>query len=139
MFYFVLTIHLLLCLAMIGLVLLQQGKGAAVGAILSGSSNTLFGATGANTLLVKMTTGVAVAFMVTSVLLINMYGERIGHSDNSLGGSVINELVTQDAPPVKTDASSAPVAAAPGGSADPAVPPANAAPVAPAPVAEPAK
>lgn len=97
MFYFVLAIHLLLCLSLIGLVLLQQGKGASVGAVLSGSSNTLFGATGANTLLVKVTTIVAVSFMVTSIVLVKMYGGAAVRSaeSSSLSGKVLNTLVPE--------------------------------------------
>jgi preprotein translocase subunit SecG len=78
------------------LVLLQQGKGASAGAVLGGSSNTLFGASGANTVLTKVTTGFAIAFMFTSVVLVKLYG---GHAvartteSNPLQGSVMNQRV----------------------------------------------
>ena len=52
------------------IVLLQTGKGADMGATFGGgSSQTLFGSTGATTFLTKSTTFVAVAFMVTSLTL----------------------------------------------------------------------
>lgn len=72
-FYILLTVHLSLCIVLIGLVLLQQGKGADMGATLGGGSNTLFGAAGATAFITKLTTGVAIAFMATSILLINHY------------------------------------------------------------------
>lgn len=73
MFNIILTIHLVLCIALVFLVLLQQGKGADLGASFGGASNTLFGAAGATTLLVKITTGVAISFMFTSILLVKAY------------------------------------------------------------------
>ena len=66
---FVLIIHVLVCFFLIGIVLLQSGKGAELGAAFGGSSQTLFGSRGAATFLNKMTTGVAVVFMVSSLLL----------------------------------------------------------------------
>src|SRR3990172_4845968 len=50
-------------------VLLQAGKGANMGAAFGGSSQTVFGSSGAGTFLGKMTTGVAVIFMLTSLTL----------------------------------------------------------------------
>ena len=65
----VLILHILVCLFLIGIVLLQSGKGAELGAAFGGSSQTIFGSRGAATFMNKMTTGVAVFFMVTSLLL----------------------------------------------------------------------
>ena len=60
--------HILICLALVMIVLLQTGKGADMGATFGGgSSQTLFGSTGASTFLTKSTTLVAVAFMLTSL------------------------------------------------------------------------
>ncbi|RMG40376.1 MAG: preprotein translocase subunit SecG [Candidatus Dadabacteria bacterium] len=74
MFYVVFTIHCILCVILIGLVLIQQGKGADMGATLGGGgSDTLFGATGATSFITKVTTGVAIAFMFTSVVLVRSY------------------------------------------------------------------
>jgi len=66
---FVLIMHILVCFSLIGIVLLQSGKGAELGAAFGGSSQTLFGSRGAATFLNKITTGVAVVFMLTSLLL----------------------------------------------------------------------
>jgi preprotein translocase subunit SecG len=62
--------HVLVSLVLIFIVLIQGGKGAELGAAFgAGSSQTLFGGRGAATLLNKMTTVVAVIFMLTSLLL----------------------------------------------------------------------
>lgn len=49
--------------------LIQSGKGAEIGAAFGGSSQTLFGSRGAATFLNKMTTVVAIVFMLTSLAL----------------------------------------------------------------------
>lgn len=54
---------------MILVVLLQSGKGADMGAAFGGSSQTIFGSSGPGTFLGKMTTGIAVVFMLTSLFL----------------------------------------------------------------------
>ena len=50
-------------------VLLQAGKGASMGAVFGGSSQTIFGSSGPGTFLGKMTTAVAIIFMLTSLSL----------------------------------------------------------------------
>ncbi len=73
----VLTIlHIFLSFFMIAVVLLQQGKGASIGAAFGGSSQTLFGARGATTFLAKMTVAFAALFMVTSLSLAYMASKR---------------------------------------------------------------
>jgi preprotein translocase subunit SecG len=66
---FILIIHVLVCIALILIVLLQSGKGAQMGAAFGGSSQTLFGSPGAAGFLTKITTVAAVVFMITSLLL----------------------------------------------------------------------
>jgi len=65
----ILVIHLIVSLFLIVIVLIQGGKGAEMGAAFGGSSQTLFGARGAATFFSKLTTGAAVAFMISSFLL----------------------------------------------------------------------
>ncbi len=66
----ILFIHLLLALVMIGLVLIQQGKGADAGAAFgSGASGTVFGSAGSGSFLTRTTTVVAALFAVTSISL----------------------------------------------------------------------
>lgn len=63
----VLVLHVLASLAIIGLVLIQQGKGAEAGSGFgSGSSGTVFGSGGAGNFLTKSTTFIAIGFFVTS-------------------------------------------------------------------------
>jgi preprotein translocase subunit SecG len=63
------VLHVLACFALIMIVLLQAGKGAEMGAAFGGASQTLFGSSGAMGFLTKLTTIVAVIFMITSLLL----------------------------------------------------------------------
>ncbi len=62
-------IHVVACFIMILVVLLQAGKGANMGAAFGGSSQTVFGSSGAGTFLGKMTATVAIIFMLTSLVL----------------------------------------------------------------------
>ncbi len=72
--YIVPVIHVAACLFLIVVVLLQTGKGADMGAVFGGGSQTLFGSGGAGNLLTKLTTGTAVAFMLTSLIM--SYGQN---------------------------------------------------------------
>ncbi len=63
------VLHVLACFALILIVLLQAGKGAEMGAAFGGASQTIFGSAGAMGFLSKLTTGVAVVFMITSLYL----------------------------------------------------------------------
>ena len=66
----ILGVHVLLALMIIGLVLLQRGKGAEAGAGFgSGASGTVFGARGTSTLFSKLTAVFAAMFFVTSLTL----------------------------------------------------------------------
>ena len=72
-------IHVFVCIALIMIVLFQSGKGADMGAAFGGgSSQTLFGSTGASTFLGKATTVAAVVFMLTSLSLAYMSSHRTG-------------------------------------------------------------
>jgi len=74
-------IHIIVCIALIMIVLLQTGKGADMGAAFGGgSSQTLFGSTGASTFLSKATTAAAIIFMVTSLGLAYLSSHRTGES-----------------------------------------------------------
>src|SRR5512135_3909954 len=73
-------VHIMVCMALILIVLLQTGKGASMGAAFGGSSQTIFGSSGASTFLTKLTTVVAVVFMCTSLLLAFLHGPRSSSS-----------------------------------------------------------
>lgn len=62
-------LHIIMCLILIAIVLLQTGKGASMGAAFGGASNTLFGGAGPASFLNKITTIAAVVFMLTSFTL----------------------------------------------------------------------
>lgn len=67
---FVTMVHIVTCLLLIAVVLLQHGRGADVGAAFgSGASQTIFGARGAGNFLTRLTTGAAIVFMLTSLTL----------------------------------------------------------------------
>jgi preprotein translocase subunit SecG len=69
----VLAVHVIAALAIIGLVLLQHGKGADVGAAFgSGASGSLFGATGSANFLSRSTAVLAVVFFMTSLGLAHL-------------------------------------------------------------------
>ncbi|MBW2642523.1 MAG: preprotein translocase subunit SecG [Deltaproteobacteria bacterium] len=78
---FLIIMHAIVCIAIIMIVLLQTGKGADMGAAFGGgSSQTLFGSTGGSTFLGKMTTIVAVIFMLTSLGLAYLSGHSMKKS-----------------------------------------------------------
>ena len=67
---FVTVLHVLVCIFLIVVVLLQRGKGAEVGAVFGGGGgSTVFGSRGAGNFLTRLTTGSAVVFMITSLTL----------------------------------------------------------------------
>jgi len=73
---FLIILHVLVCLALIVIVLLQGGKGAQMGASFgAGASQTVFGAGGGQSFMGKLTTGAAVIFMLTSLTLAYFYGQ----------------------------------------------------------------
>ena len=67
---FVMVLHIVICVAMILVVLLQAGRGADMGAMFGGgSSQTVFGSSGPGTFLGKATAVIATVFMLTSLWL----------------------------------------------------------------------
>ena len=115
--HIVLTIiHVLACFGIIGIVLLQSGKGADIGSAFGGAgSQAVFGSMGTPTLLGKITTGIAIVFTLTSFSLALLGGER--------ASSVVRE-----APPVSAPAAPTPGPVAPSAPSTPTIP----APAAPA-------
>ncbi len=87
-------LHIVVCLFLIGIVLLQHGKGADIGATFGGSSQSLFGSEGPLPLLNKITTLAAIIFMGTSISLAYI-------SANRSSGTVMSGVKVQ-APAPKT-------------------------------------
>lgn len=78
---FITVLHVLVCIFLIVVVLLQRGKGAEVGAMFGGGgSGTMFGARGAGNLLTRLTTISATVFMLTSLYLAYL-GREASSSD----------------------------------------------------------
>jgi len=89
-------IHILVCIFLVSIVLLQHGKGADVGATFGGGGESLFGTEGPVPIMNKITTAAAVIFMVTSISLAYMSA----HSTTSsvMGDYSVPAPVEQAAP-----------------------------------------
>ena len=115
-------IHIMMCVLLVLIVLLQTSKGADIGAAFGGgSSQTLFGSAGPGGFLTKITTGVAIIFMVTSIGLAYF-------SSHKTGASIMKETQTQKAippPPPTPVEKGTPIAPAQPEAAKPTQPPAK--------------
>lgn len=90
-------LHVIVCLFLIGVVLLQQGKSADLAGAFGGqASQTAFGPRGAANLLTRLTTWSAVVFMLTSIAL-TVVMSRAGGSHSALR----NAPTSQTAPAKK--------------------------------------
>ncbi len=95
-------VHVLVGIALIGIVLLQTGKGADMGAAFGGSSQTLFGSAGPGTFLGKLTTVAAIIFMCTSLSLAYLSsGYRAGSSVMTGAGRQTEQRVPAGPSPLK--------------------------------------
>src|SRR5437879_1417460 len=105
------VVHIIASFAIIGIVLLQAGKGADIGSAFGGAgSQAVFGSMGTPTVLGKITAVIAIIFTITSFSLALLGGER--------GGSIVREAAP---PPAAAPAPAAP-APAPAAPASPAGP-----------------
>ncbi len=83
----VLIVHTLIALAIIGLVLIQRGKGADAGAAFgSGASGTVFGSRGSTSFFSRATAVLATAFFATSLTLAYLSSQQAGVTDSLLEG-----------------------------------------------------
>lgn len=83
----VLVIHVIVCFVIIGVVLLQSGKGQDIAAAFGGQgSQSAFGPRGAATLLGKATTWCAIIFMLTSMTLSIVASRHVGGTGSVLSG-----------------------------------------------------
>lgn len=131
MYVLLIILHVIVSFIMVGVILLQAGKGAEIGASFGGSSQTVFGSRGPGTFLSKLTVAAAVIFMVTSLSLSILSKQRF------MSTSVLDlkkrEPPAAEAPvsPPTTGGESTPTATAP------ANPTEGHAPAAPAPATPP--
>lgn len=99
----ILILHLIVCVLLILIVLLQAGKGADMGTTFgAGASQTVFGSGGAAPFLTKLTTGIAIIFMLTSIFLTMMSSRQAKKS--VVEGISVPELPKQggfSTPPVQ--------------------------------------
>ena len=73
-----LALHIVVALLLIGVILIQQGKGATAGAAFgSGASSTVFGSRGSGSFLTRMTSVLAFLFLANSMYLAYLYGQSI--------------------------------------------------------------
>lgn len=102
----VLVVHILVAIVMIALILLQQGKGAEMGASFgSGASGTVFGSAGSAGFLTKLTAGLALVFFLTSLGLA-VYAKQ----NAAKAAGVFTESAPPSSLPVLPEAAVAPVA-----------------------------
>jgi preprotein translocase subunit SecG len=109
MYTFFVILHLIVCLFLIFIILIQSSKGAEMGAAFGGSSQTLFGSRGAATFMSKLTSAAAILFMITSLTLAIVSVKR---------ESVMNSVPAQESAesPVTTAPGAEQATAAEGGS-----------------------
>ena len=111
LFPILLSLHILVGLSVIGLVLLQHGKGADMGAAFgSGSSGSLFGSSGSANFLSRTTAALAAVFFMTSLGL-----SYIASAKPRVSGSVMDNAATSQ-PVQSAPASTEPASGAPGDS-----------------------
>lgn len=136
LYYLLATLYVLVCLVLLMVILLQQGKGGEMAnAFGGGNSQAAFGARGGATLLSKMTTGFAVLFMVGAIAL-GIMGR--GGGSSLMGGTPAPASGTTPATaPAGTTA--APGATTPAASATESAPSGTAAPAASTPAPDPAE
>jgi preprotein translocase subunit SecG len=123
-FNLVIIVQVVSAIAIIGLVLLQHGKGADMGAAFgSGASGSLFGATGSSNFMSK-STGVAAAIFFSATLALSYITT---HQTNNVSGGVMDKVPAAAAPANAIPATpAAPAASAPAAAPVPA--PANSIP-----------
>lgn len=105
---FVNIIHIFVCLVLMGVVLLQQGKGGGMGSAFGGASAQVFGGSGAGNILTRATAICAGIFMLTSVSLAYMSSS----GDRALRERVAAENMKKNDRGTKRESSSAPPSSA---------------------------
>src|ERR1051325_3180469 len=103
-------LHVIVSIGLILVVLLQTGKGAEVGAVFGGSSSTIFGSSGAGNFLTRLTTGMAVVFMITSLALGYFAGRKPSATifDNRTPAAAPSSAPAQQTAPATAPAPPAP-------------------------------
>jgi preprotein translocase subunit SecG len=117
LFDIIVLFHVFLCIGLVGLILIQHGKGADAGAAFgSGASATMFGSQGSGSFLTRVTAILATTFFITSLTLAYFTGQRIEPK------SVVEEVQQPVAPTVEVETEVPSVPEEQGNSELPAVP-----------------
>lgn len=116
----ILIVHYVVCVFLVIVILLQAGKGADMGAAFGGSSQTVFGSRGAATFLSKLTTGVAIVFLLTSVSLASISRKRTrSYFETATDAAPLSTPAPVATPGLTATAPSATPAASPAGTPTP--------------------
>jgi preprotein translocase subunit SecG len=111
-FYEILVIvYLIVAVMLIGFVLIQQGKGAGMGASFgSGGSNTVFGSTGSGNFLTRTTAVLATLFFVISLILGNQTADKEKSVDEwqNLDTPAVEQTIDSDVPTAEQSVSANP-------------------------------
>lgn len=92
MLIIMIAFHMLLAVTLIGLVLIQRGKGAEIGAAFgSGASQTVFGSQGSASFLTRITALIATLFFLSSLGLAYMYSQQVDRPS-------VTEIIERQAP-----------------------------------------
>ena len=119
----VVSIHIIVCVSLCIIILLQQGKGADIGAVFGGSSQTVFGASGAGNALTKATWALAAIFFATSIFLALASARRVTGSifDRPFSSGPVSVMpASKQMPKNALPAAPAPANPNPAGAATPA-------------------
>lgn len=123
----ILTLHIIVCVLLVILILLQSGK-EGMGVIFGGGNTSVFGSSGAGGILAKLTTLMAVIFVITSLSYTYVTSSRPGSESTILNVKIEEPQAPANAP--AREAAPAPETA-PGAPAAPAPAPADGAPETP--------
>ena len=80
MYELILTLHILVCAMLVVVVLVQSGKGAGISGMFGGGSEALFSAPSGSAFLKKLTVGLAIGFVCTTLFLTILHSRRSGRS-----------------------------------------------------------
>lgn len=107
---FLTVIHIGACLLLIPVILIQSGKGADISASFGGSSQTIFGSSGGANFFTRLTTGLAVIFMLTSLGITTFTNQE---KKKSIFEGTSKETTTTPSPTTAPSPVASPVTATP--------------------------
>ena len=100
MYQVLMVVHVVIALAIVGLVMLQQGRGADAGAGFGGASSSVFGARGAASFLSRSTAIMATLFFITSLSLAYLAGNLDNKTQDIMDAPITEVPAKRDLPPL---------------------------------------